>query len=367
MAPLVSVLADTLPVQRRRRELFCASIAVAIPAWEPEPVLAEIVRDLVERGCRTVVVVDDGSSSERQPIFAECAQLPGVTVLRHAVNLGKGRALKTALNFVLAEHPECTGVVTADADGQHTVTDVERIARALSASGRRAVLGARTLRRDVPLRSRFGNGVTRYVFRFLTGRSISDTQTGLRGLPASALPALLALPGERYEYEMTMLAHLCRSGWPPIEIPIETVYLEGNRSSHFDPIRDSMRIYFVLLRFYASSLIAAAIDFVMFSLCYAVTHNILASMVVGRVSSIVNYLLNRRFVFQSETPVAGSVWRYYALVAVLAAAAFAAIRAESLYLGWNVMAAKIATETLLSLASFALQRIFVFPLREEPA
>ncbi len=253
MASFAPVPAE--PVPAPRGETFDASIAVVIPAWEPAPVLAETVRGLVERGCRTVVVVDDGSSAASQPVFARCAQFLGVTVLRHAINQGKGRALKTALKFVVEERAACAGVVTADADGQHTVADIGQVARALASSGRRAVLGARNLRRKMPLRSRFGNGITRYVFRFLTGCSLSDTQTGLRGLPAALLPTLLALPGERYEYEMSMMMHLCLCADSPVEIPIETVYLDGNRSSHFRPIRDSLRIYLVLLRFCASLLV----------------------------------------------------------------------------------------------------------------
>jgi glycosyltransferase involved in cell wall biosynthesis len=309
--------------------------------------------------------VDDGSDPDRRAIFDRVAEFPNVTVLRHAVNLGKGRALKTGFNFLLTALPWCAGVVTADADGQHASEDIVRVAEALPASGRRGVLGARTMQRDVPLRSRFGNTVTRSVFRFLTGRRISDTQTGLRAFPVALLPDLLSLQGERYEYEMTVLALLCRKAAAPVEVPIRTVYIDGNRSSHFDPIRDSMRIYFVLLRFYASSLIAAGIDFAGFTLAFALSKNILVSMLAGRLSSVVNYLLNRGFVFQSGASVGGSVWRYYLLAVVLAGVSYGAIRELAAGLGWNVLAAKITVETLLSLASFALQRTFVFPVREE--
>jgi len=343
---------------------FPARVAALLPAWQPEALLPDLVRSLLEHGCTRVIVVDDGSSEDRSPFFERCAQLKGVTVLRHAVNLGKGRALKTGFNFLLTDCPELTGVVTADADGQHAVPDIVRVAETLAAGGKRLVLGARRLNGPVPLRSRLGNTLTRWVFRFLSGHAVSDTQTGLRGIPASLLPELLALPGERYEYEMTVLGHLCRET-APVELPVSTVYLDGNRSSHFDPIRDSMRIYFVLLRFYASSLLAAGIDFVGFSVAYAATRNILLSIIAGRLSTVVNYLLNRGFVFQSGKSIGGSVWRYYLLAVVLAGIAMEGIRGLSLYLGWNVLVAKIVTETLLSLASFAVQRTFVFPTREE--
>jgi glycosyltransferase involved in cell wall biosynthesis len=337
---------------------------VLIPAWNPTEDLCSFVAELFGVGFSVVVVVDDGSDSSCQEVFDSLAGA-GVHVLRHAVNLGKGRALKTGLNFVLDRFPDSSGVVTADADGQHRVEDVVRVAEALEISPRRMVLGCRQFGGAVPLRSRFGNVVTRWVFRFVTGKRVSDTQTGLRGFPVALLPELMGLPGERYEYEMTVLGHLCRNGSAVVEVPIATVYLDGNQSSHFDPIRDSMRIYFVLLRFYASSLMAAGIDFAGFSVAFALTHDVLTSFVVGRLSSLANYLLNKRYVFHSDTSIGGSLGRYYLLVVAIATVSYGAIRGLAGYFGWNVFAAKVVVETLLSLASFAVQRTFVFPVREE--
>ena len=201
-------------------------------------------------GFGVVVLVDDGSRSECECVFAEAAALPRVERLQHPVNLGKGRALKTGFQHLLKAHPQMVGVVTADADGQHTAEDIERVALALLASGTRPVLGSRRFdQQNVPFRSRVGNVVARRIFGFLTGVTLTDTQTGLRGLPLALLPELLPLEGERYEYEMTMLAYLCRLGQGPVEVPIATVYLDKNRGSHFDPVRDPMRIYCALLRF----------------------------------------------------------------------------------------------------------------------
>ena len=225
---------------------FPSSIAVLIPAWEPPDALVAVTRELIGNGCSTIVVVDDGSA-ERQVIFREITQAPQVTVLRHAKNAGKGSALKTGFGHLLVHHPNGAGVVTADADGQHTSADIVRVARALAESGR-FVLGTRNLQQNMPLRSKLGNTLTRYAFRWLTRTCVSDTQTGLRGFPMAILPELACLPGARYEYEMTVLAYLCQSMRPPLEVPISTVYLDGNSSSHFDPVRDSVRIYTALLR-----------------------------------------------------------------------------------------------------------------------
>ncbi len=340
------------------------STAVLIPARNPAEDLCPFVTELFSAGFAVVVVVDDGSSLSCRGVFDSLAGA-GAHVLRHAVNLGKGRALKTGFNFVLDCFPQLLGAVTADADGQHRVEDVVRVADALEASPRRTVLGCRQFVGTVPVRSRFGNTVTRWVFRFVTGKKVSDTQTGLRGFPMGLLSDLMGLPGERYEYEMTVLGHLCRNGNTLVEVPIATVYLDGNQSSHFDPIRDSMRIYFVLLRFYASSLVAAGIDFVGFSVTFALTHDVLTSFVVGRLSSLANFLLNKRYVFHSDTPIGGSLGRYYLLAVAMAVVSYGSIRGLTGYFGWNVFAAKVVVETLLSFASFAVQRTFVFPMRDE--
>lgn len=336
--------------------------AVLIPAREPESCLREIAAGLVEAGFGAVLVLDDGSSPRCIALFAEIATMPRVHLLRHAVNLGKGRALKTGINAFLTGFPGFDRLVTADADGQHRVPDIVRVAQASSSQ---VVLGARVFSGDVPLRSRFGNELTRRVFALVTGVKLSDTQTGLRCFPASTLPELMLLEGERYEYEMTVLAHLCRRGKRPMEVPIETVYLDGNKSSHFDPIRDSMRIYFVLARFYVSSIVAAGIDFAGFTAAYALTHHVLTSVIIGRLSSLVNFALNKKFVFQSEGSLPGALWRYYLLVLAIGGVSYGSIFALHRFLHWNVFAAKLTVDVLLSFVSFSVQRTFVFRNRPE--
>lgn len=160
--------------------------------------------------------------------------------------------------------------------------------------------------------------------------------------------------------EMTVLVHVCRLESKPLEVPIETVYIDGNRSSHFDPIWDSMRIYFVLVRFYFSAIMAAGIDFAGFSLAFAATHNVPLSVAVGRLSSLVNFALNRKFVFHNRASVSGTLWRYYALVAGIAALSYLLILTLTTHARWNVFIAKVTVDTLLSLVSFSVQRTLVF-------
>jgi glycosyltransferase involved in cell wall biosynthesis len=233
-------------------------LLVLIPVWQPDIRLSALVEELAAYGFAAVFIIDDGSDRDSAAVFDHLKTFSTVHLLRHAVNLGKGRALKTGFHYVLSQMPQIEGVITADADGQHTAADIAAVAKAMESGREQVVLGVRKFGNDAPLRNRFGNVLTKHIFGLVTGIKISDTQTGLRAFPRSLLPMLKTLPGERYEYEMAVLAHVCRHVGKPHEIPIQTIYLDENRTSHFHPIWDSMRIYFVLVRFCLSSFLIEA-------------------------------------------------------------------------------------------------------------
>lgn len=220
-------------------------IVIVIPAYEPDDSLVVLIERLGAKFDK-FIVVDDGSKTAAGT-FRRVKDMPGVTLLSHDANRGKGAALKTAFAKVLADFPDAAGVVTVDADGQHLPEDVANVAEATLANPDRYTLGVRSFSGDVPLRSRFGNAWSRYFFFMLTGVMVYDTQTGLRGMPRDLLPELLAIPGDRYEYEMRMLVAAARKKLKPVQIPIKTVYLNENKASHFNPIRDSLRTQISLL------------------------------------------------------------------------------------------------------------------------
>ena len=219
-------------------------IAIAIPVCDPdEERFPPLVRRLREDFTH-IVVVDDGSARGRPAFDVVRGDVDALLV--HEVNRGKGAALRTAFAWVRENLPHVVGVVTVDGDGQHAPEDVCRVAEALAEGRAGLVLGVRTFAGNVPFRSKLGNLWTRGLFRLLTGLAVSDTQTGLRGIPASLLPRLLAIPGVRYEYEIRMLADARRHPAPPVEVPIRTIYLDGNASSHYRPLRDTFRTQLAL-------------------------------------------------------------------------------------------------------------------------
>jgi glycosyltransferase involved in cell wall biosynthesis len=213
---------------------------IVIPAFQPGAPLLATATGVRARLAAPLVVVDDGSGPGSAEVFHAVAALPGVTVLAHTTNQGKGRALRTAIAHVLAEHPAAIGVVTADADGQHAAEDIAAVAGVLGARPDALVLGARRFGSGVPVSNRLGNGCARWALRLITGRSLNDTQTGLRGIPRRLLPALVRLRGARYEFEMEVLLSACARGVEIHEHPIRTIY--GGAPSHFNAVRDSARI-----------------------------------------------------------------------------------------------------------------------------
>jgi glycosyltransferase involved in cell wall biosynthesis len=336
------------------------NIAVLIPAYNPEEPLLQLVEALTKLDFQRIVVVNDGSDPACRGIFDKLAGMKNCHVLHHAVNLGKGRSLKTGFNYCCVNFPDLPGIVTADADGQHLPEDICKVAAAFLDDPKSMFIGARTFAKGTPLRSLLGNTITRYVFRLIVGMGLTDTQSGLRCIPMGIVRDLIRLDGERYEYEMNMLISMKKNHISVREVGIATVYLENNRSSHFNPLIDSMRIYFLLLRFSFSSVLASGIDFIIFTVVYLLKGNVLTALVLARlVSGVINFLVNKNLVFHDRESAVVPLVKYFALFVALATLSYLSIQTMAGY-GVNVIVAKIVAESVLFLASFTIQRDFIF-------
>ena len=332
-----------------------------MPAYQPSAALIELAERLSASPLVAILLVDDGSGPEYAEVFRRAAGFPNVIVLRHAVNLGKGAALKSGLNYAYCEFPEAVGCVTADADGQHDPEDILRVARALAEDPGQLVLGSRSFAADVPLRSRLGNSITVGAVRLLVGCRLRDTQTGLRAIPRRFTPRLLKLSSSGYEFELDMLLLAKHMGVPIREVPIRTIYLDGNASSHFNPLLDSMRIYFVLLRFSFISVLTALLDNSAFAILIGAGLGIGQSQALARLMALVfNYASVRRAVFFSNETHSRVLPRYILLVVCSGFVSYGLINILVSATGMEVIAAKLAAETLLFIANFAIQRDFVF-------
>lgn len=336
-----------------------------IPAYEPDDTFPQMVHDLLSR--RTdlkILVIDDGSGSAYAPIFTAVSAV-GASVLTSTRNHGKGHALKLGFTEVMQRYPG-SDIVTADADGQHDITDILAVAEQLDREhdrpGAAMILGCRAFTGSVPLRSRVGNTIARHLFRIASGWGLSDTQTGLRGIPHTMLPWLLTVSGERFEYEQQVLLRLRSAGFTARELEIKTVYLPGNLSSHFRPIVDSLRVLAPVALFAASSLLAFLVDTAVLFLCTSLTGLLIPSIIVARLTSAtVNFIVNRRLVFarRGRGALPREILQYVALALVLLASniVWMSFLTDA---GVPLWLAKLLTEGVLFVTSFGIQRGVIF-------
>lgn len=350
---------------------FINNMSVILPSYKPDDKLLAVLEGLSEKGFSDVIVVNDGSGSDFDALFTKAGAFPNVTMLTHPENRGKGCALKTAFSYCIENRHSCTGVITVDGDNQHHPDDIYACCLKLSENPEQIVLGARNFSADeVPFRNRFGNVMTRSVFRFACGIRITDTQTGLRAIPAQYLTLMLETAGERYEYETNMLLEMKTHEIPFSEVTIRTIYLDDNDSSHFNPLKDSFKIYRTIFAFLASSLTSALLDIALFFLFISIltyfmpdgAWNIVAATAVARIcSSLCNYLLNSKKVFRSENK--SSLVRYYLLcILQFAASAGLVSLAANLLNAGNIgkTLIKAVVDTVLFLISYQIQREWVF-------
>ncbi|MFC6465305.1 glycosyltransferase [Marinilactibacillus sp. GCM10026970] len=345
------------------------SVLVIIPAYNPSEELIELVNSIISsKPDAQLIIVNDGSNQESENIFSDILKFQQCVVLHHNVNLGKGQALKTAFNYVEKLDSPIAGVITVDADGQHGLEDILNCIDVFNQNKQTVILGSRQFyKKDIPFRSRFGNNLTRIFLKIAHGITLSDSQTGLRVIPFSLLKSLIVLPGERYEYEMDMLMYFKKNNIALKEVPIATIYLNDNQSSHFNPIVDSIKIYSVFFKYGFSSLLAFAIDIVLFVFLLSlfaslnVEFSILLATVGSRsTSSIINYITNGRFVFKAIHSTS-SVARYFTLVFFQMLLSGLLVQTLSVVM-WILtpITIKLVVDVFLFVISFQVQKIWVF-------
>ena len=352
------------------------NIAIVIPSFEPDERLISLVNDLVKQEIGHIYIVNDGSGEQYNIVFDRLActvKSSGGDILRHNVNRGKGRALKTAFQYILDNDESVQWVITADSDGQHSYDCIQRLIEASLKNSQCLILGIRSFDKDdIPWKSRFGNNLTEIVFRYVTGVHIKDTQTGLRAIPRSYLHELLSIKGERFEFEMRMLINAV-DRMRVLEVPIQTIYdSKENHQTHFNPIKDSIRIYRILLerfaKFFLSSVSACLLDLAIFGvMCYFLKQKqpilyVAYSTFIARViSAIFNFLNNYKFVFNSDENFGMAAIKYFLLAIIQMSCS--ALLVTGLIRIWPKgieVIYKMGVDTVLFFISYAIQQRLVY-------
>lgn len=336
---------------------------VLIPAYKPDMRLVSLVDELMAAEL-PVIVVDDGSTAAQKGVF-DALKERRIEVVRHAVNQGKGRALKTGFNHIMLEHSEVKGVVTADCDGQHTTKDILKVVDAFRTHPRCMIIGARRFTGRIPARSLIGNKFTSGLFWFATGTHITDTQTGLRGFPMACLPEIMKLSGERYELEMNMLLSLRDWDMKPFEVPIETIYIDDNAGSHFNPLQDGLRILRQIIAYMCSSLASWLVDYGLYILLLLLPWRLPEEVchVAARVcSALLNFNINRKAVFRAEGGKRELIM--YAAMVILTLCIGTPILGLLTRMGWNALIAKILVDLVMFFFNYIVQRDVIFRRRK---
>ena len=343
------------------------NIVIIIPSYKPDKeIMLEFIQK-VKENFKNIIVVDDGSGEEYNEFYSQL-QTKDIVVLKHHVNFGKGRGIKTAFNCVLNNYPNIIGAVTADCDGQHYVEDIIKCANKLKENPDKLVIGYRNFdENQVPFRSRFGNKITRWIFSTFVGIKITDTQSGLRAFGKNTMKKFLATVGERYEYETNMLIDCKEKDIEIAEVPISTVYIRNNSLSHFSPLKDSIRIYKLFAKYIIASLSSFIVDIILYALFikllpendfYGISQIFIATIIARIMSSLYNFGINSKMVFKNQNR--SSLIKYFMLVVIQMFISAMAVSALFKLLRINSTLIKIVVDTIIFVINFVIQREWVF-------
>lgn len=332
-------------------------IYILVPSYNPdEKIMSEFLKELKDN-FMNILIVNDGSINKS---YFDNLENDGFEILTNYVNLGKGRALKNGINYLLNKDEDIEGIVTCDCDGQHTIKDIKKIASKISSNKDELILGVRRFAdKKIPLRSRFGNNITKGVFKMFVGLHISDTQTGLRGMNRNLMTNFLDVYGERYEYETKVLIKCKTDNIKITEIPIETIYINNNITSHFNPVKDSIRIYKLFTKYILASLSSFLIDLIGFIIAYIFTNNIIISTIIARlISSIWNYNINANLVFKRMS--LRSIVLYYVLVIIQMLTSALLVSYGIKFIKIPVVLLKIIVDFTLFIINYFVEKNIIF-------
>ncbi len=375
-----------------------------MPVYNPDQKMIDFLNSLVKADFKDIIIVNDGSREDTVHFFEEAAEYPEVTLLTHEVNKGKGAGLKTAFTYLYENRPDIAGAVTVDGDGQHDVASINSCLAKFEEEPHAVIIGGRDFDDpDVPKHNRAGNKISKVVYKFAIGIKLNDTQTGLRIVPYEHLKTFAELPGDRYEYETQMLIAIMNKNIPYFEVPIKTIYIDDNASSHFNVITDSVKIYVVILRYFlkfmASSIICWAVDigvyWLVLAICGAAWHlgstinesyslaeaimshswnmnitAVLLATIFSRViSSVVNFIINRKVVFKGVDDVKQTAARYFLLALCQLILSFLLVEflANGVFhvTGFLNVLIKCVVDGCLFFFSYGIQRKWVFKNKKQ--
>ena len=337
------------------------NVFIVIPTLNPEekiflPFISKLVTEF-----DNVIVVNDGSDKKYRKVFDKLDKK--CVLLNHYVNLGKGRALKTAINYILNNYNIVDAIITADSNGQHAIEDIKACAKASIDNPNAYILGCRNIKgSNVPFKSKYGNLITRNVMKIFVGITISDTQTGLRAMSGKVAEEFLKTSGERFEYETNTLIECKEKQIPIVEVPIETIYINNNSASHFNPFKDSFSIYKLFFKYILAATSSFLLDIILFTIFYKMLNSkdsaFIATVMARVLSSMYNFIINSKLVFKHMNKL--SFIKYVLLVIVQMFVSAFSVNYLSKIVDINVVIIKLIIDIIIFMVNFIVQRELIF-------
>lgn len=334
-------------------------VTAVIPCFNTSRACIDVIERARGRVDR-VIAVDDGSTDDTLDALRET----GCEIVQLPVNQGKGVALRHGFEAALSG--ECDYIVTLDGDGQHLPEEIDGLVARADQTGADIVVGVRRIS-EMPLRSQFGNLWTKWLYRAQTGTSLPDTQSGYRVFTSAAVRALMGkVRWARFDTEMDMLLAARRGGLRTATAPISTVYIDQNRLTKFRTLTDSMRVFFVIVRYAAGGVAAAITEFVLFSaIVWGHRQRYLWALLVSRaVALVTHYFLSRFFAFRLGRRIGPRELTSYALVAATnLGASYGFLYLLISVSGLNAILSKAVSQSILFVLTFVLLQKFTFRVR----
>ena len=354
-----------------------SNAVIVIPALNPPASFVSYVEALKQEGFQNIIIVNDGSRTDKLPVFFKVKRL-GAVVIHHTQNLGQGAALRTGFEYY-QEHfqGQTDGVITLNADRQILAADVSKIASSLhneQAMGSFAlVVGTRNLDgKNVSDYDYNMGGVMKLFYHMLMGVRLNDPLSGVFGIPDIRVQQCLEVEGDGYSYVTSLTMSFEKIGF--VQVPVGYAPYEDGAEPSFRKIPDTVRILYTIFKkfilYSITSVSASILDVILFGIFTSVTFRgnpmaIIYGTILARViSASVNYLLTKRFVFQfksvSAQETTKSAGAFFALTAMQCICSALLVSAMKMLLGGSAVGIKVLVDAMLFFVSYKIQHKYIF-------
>ena len=350
---------------------------IVIPALNPPASLVSYAAGLMEAGFPDIIVVNDGSRTDKLPVFLKLRRM-GCTVVDHEMNRGQGFALRTGFQYYL-EHfgGRSDGIITINCDRFIPPEDIRTVGSSLhneQAMGSFAlVVGTRDMSGKLvsDYDYRMG-GVMKLLYHMLMGVRLNDPLSGVFGIPDMHIKKCIEIAGDGYAYETAMTMSFEKIGF--LQVPIGYApYEEGSERKYhkgFDTVRILYTIFKKFILYSITSVSASILDVILFSIFTGITFRgnpmaiIYATICARVISASVNYLLTKRFVFHFKSATAEgtaqSAGAFMVLTAAQCICSALIVSGVKLLLGGNPVGIKVLVDTILFFVSYKIQHKYIF-------